>query len=236
MARIYGLFGSMTGKVADVVMSVRNGEQIARKYQPIVANPSTASQVASRAKLKLMSQLSAVLAPVIAMRRQGSVSSRNIFVKTNYPLAGYSRSEATVNLNALSLTGSAVSLPDVVISRGDSGVNVMLEGSAGTLDVDRVVYVLLTKTQDGKLRLRDSAVVSTAGESNHYPYNFAATGLECVVLGYGVRDNTEAARAKFGNMQAITASQVANLVVTRVLTEADLTLTETKGATLAAAV
>lgn len=223
-----------TGKLAGSVFSVRNGETIERAYQPIVANPSTEKQIESRAKFKLMSQLATVLSAVIAMRRQGPVSSRNLFVKKNFPLAGYSGDEATVNLNNLTLTGSPVSLPDVLINRGTSGIEVSLQFSAGTLDVDRVVYVLLVKTGDNKIRILSTAVVSTPGENNQYPYTFTSTGLECVVLAFGVRDNTDTAHAIFGNLVAATASQVASLVVSRTLTEADVTLTETRGATLAA--
>lgn len=86
MAKIYGLFGSMTGKLADTVMVVRNGEQIARKYQPVVTNPKSAKQVSNRAKMKLLSQLSAALAPAIAFPRLGMMSPRNRFTKRNYSI------------------------------------------------------------------------------------------------------------------------------------------------------
>ena len=116
MAKIYGLFGSMTGKVADVVMSVRNGEQIARKYQPIVTNPNTPAQVEARAKLKLMSQLSAVMASVIAIPRKGNVSSRNGFVKKNYQSLTYASQQADIALANVQLTDSVVAMPSIVIN------------------------------------------------------------------------------------------------------------------------
>ena len=229
MAKFYGT-AVKTGKVDSSVFSIRFGETIERQYQPIVANPSTAGQVAARAKLKLMSQLSAVLAPVIPMRRIGNVSSRNRFVKMNYDKAGYANNEATVDINSITLTGGSVALPNVTVRRTETNVVVALEGSAGSVYINRVVYVLLVK-QNGELRLRDTAVESTAGTGNTFTHNFSPSNLECVVLAYGIRDNTDAARTIFGNIRAMTASQVASLIVSRTLTDADLTLTETKGAT-----
>ena len=235
MAKIYGLFGSMTGKVADVVMAVRNGEQIARKYQPIISNPKSDAQVASRAKLKLMSQLSAVMAPVIALPRQGSVSSRNMFVKKNYMAATYADSQADITLTNVKLTDSVVSLPNIAsINRGDtSGINVHLSG-VPFLDVNRVVYAMFIKQEDGTLRYFGSRVISDPGDSNIYTATFPYTANECVFYAYGVRDNTEAARIAFGNMQAVTAETVAKLITSKTLLASDITLTETRAAILAA--
>lgn len=235
MAKIYGLFGAMTGKVADVVMAVRNGEQVARKYQPVVANPSTALQVQNRAKLKLMSQLSAVMAPVIAMRKAGVVSSRNLFTKVNYKLATYSNNTASIALDEIQLTSSVVSLPGVTIARSGSAITAQLQPAVGGMVLSRVVYALFTKQPDNTLRLRDTQVVSTPGVSNTFTASFEDSSLEHVILAYGVRDNTDAARATFGNMEAASGVDVATLIANRTLTDADVTLTETKGATLAAA-
>lgn len=218
----------MQGKVADVVMAVRNGVQIARKYQPVVSNPSTQLQVESRAKLKMMSQLSAVLAPVIAMPRMGSVSSRNRFVKANYELASYLNNEANVQVEKLKLTNSVVSLPDIEIDR--SGLNSTVSLSAPAQGLSRVVYVVLGREADNSLRLIAERVVENPGTGSIYGESIPlGTTGEVFVLGYGVRDNTDAARARFGNVQVLTASDVAKLIVTRTLTDTDITLTETKG-------
>lgn len=237
MAKIYGLFGTMTGKVADVVMTVRNGEQIARKYQPIVANPSTQAQVESRAKMKMMSQLSAVLAPFIAIRREGTKSSRNLFVKKNYGAATYEGTQASVNLNEVQLTKSAVALPTVVAARQVEAPST-LDVSLGypTADIDRVVYVGVLKGSDNKLRVAASTVISVAGEGSDYRGTLnMGDSREAVVLAYGVRDNSEIAKATFGDLTAISAEQVAKIIVSRKLTVADVTTTETRGTTVAIA-
>ena len=71
-----------SGRVAGSVFAVRYGEVIERAYNPYVSNPKSEAQVEARAKLKLLSQLAAVVAPVLAMPREGAKTSRNKFVAT----------------------------------------------------------------------------------------------------------------------------------------------------------
>lgn len=237
MAKIYGLFGAMTGKVADAVMVVRNGEQVVRKYQPVVSNPSTLAQIAARAKMKLMSQLSAVMSPVIAIPRMGAVSSRNLFVKKNYGISTFADNEASIQLANVQLTSSVVALPAISAARRADSISAYLSDAPtlGNLDVDRVVYCMFEKQSDNRLRFVDSKVATTAGDGGWGVTDLPLVNNEVVILAYGVRDNTEAARVAFGNLEAIAAQQVAKLVTSRTLTEADVTLTETRGFTLAAA-
>lgn len=227
MAKIYGLFGAMTGKLADTVMSVRNGDQLARKYQPVVFNPSTPAQVAQRAKLKLLSQLSAVMAPVIAIPREGSVSARNLFTKKNFRLTGYADSEATISLAGIQLTSSVVALPDVT-STASAGQITLALASAAT-DLDSVVYIVFQKTAANEIRLFDSEVVTTPGAGSTFSTTMYAPLGELVVYAYGVRAISDKGRAVFGNLTAPTAETVAKIVVTRTLSNDDYQMTETRG-------
>lgn len=233
MAKIYGLFGAMTGKVADVVMVVRNGAQIARKYQPIVSNPSSPAQVAARAKLKMMSQLASVMAPVIAIPKRGIVSARNLFVSANYPAASYDNGEASIELSDIKITRSVVSLIGIVATRNDNQLSLALSGSMQNLS--RVVYCLFSKQPDDTLRFVSSSVVSEQGEVSTFPTSMLIGATPHVVYAYGVRDNTEAARVAFGNLQAVQAETVAKLIASSVLTDADITVTETQYAAIAGA-
>ena len=226
----------MTGKLADTVMSVRNGEQLARKYQPVVYNPSTTAQVAQRAKMKLVSQLSAVMAPVIAIPRNGAVSSRNLFTKVNFPLTSFTDNEAEIALASVQITKSAVGLVPIRADRTEDGITVTLltravsgVGELSPSNYSRVVYAMFVKGSDNKLRFYDSQVVTEPGTLNSFQAEFPLTTQECVFLAYAVRDNTEAARVAFGNMQTVNAETVASLIVTRSLIESDVTLTETRG-------
>ena len=234
MAKIYGLFGSMTGKVADVVMAVRNGEQIARKYQPVVSNPKSTAQVASRAKLKLLSQLSACYAPVIAIKRQGSVSSRNLFLKRNYEFAGYANNQADITLPDVQLTNSSVSLSGFVVDRSGANMSLELAESMGN-SIDRMVYVVVKKTNGQELLIADSKVVDFSEGGGTFPTNMPKVTGEIVVMAYGIRLNNAAARIAFGNLTAPTAQEVAKLIVTMANADTALTLTETRGLQMAEA-
>lgn len=231
MAKIYGLNGVLSGRQGSTVFAVRNGENIARRYQPVVANPNTVAQVASRAKLKLLSQLSAVFAPVIAFPKRGSVSSRNIFTQVNYPSTTFADNTADIELNDIKLTRGLLTLSSLVLTRTSDRVEVSL-ASTPTLDVDRVVYACFVKNADNTLYFAGSRVVSEPGTGNVYSTSFVVgTSPTCVVYAYGVRDNTEAARVKFGDMIAPTAETVAKLITSRQLLESDITLTETVAST-----
>lgn len=234
MAKIYGLFGSMQGKVADVVMAVRNGEQIVRKYQPIVSNPKSDAQVASRAKLKLLSQLSANYAPIIAIKRQGSVTARNMFLKRNYEFAGYANNQADITLADVQLTNSNVALAGFSVDRAGANMSLELTEDMGN-SLDRVVYVVVRKSGNQELIIAASKVVEFAEGAGTFPTTMPKVTGEIVVMAYGIRLNNAAARIAFGNLTAPTAQEVAKLLVTMTNADTALTLTETRGLQMDAA-
>ena len=223
MAKYYGQ-GVKTGKVGASVFAVRFGETIERQYQPVVANPSTASQIEARSKLKLLSQLSAVMAPVIAMPRVGAISSRNMFTKENYGTTSYSDNQANIELLNVKLTRGILSLPAIQATRGDSNVTVKLTSPAY---YDRIVYCVFIKQADNTLRLEGSFVNSTPGVGNDFQQAMVIPNVPLVIYAYGIRDNNDAARAIFGNMEVVTAETVAKVIVSRTLKETDISLTET---------
>lgn len=216
----------MIGRRGNDVYSVRGGEQLVRAYQPNVYNPNTQLQVAARARMKLMSQLSAVMAPVIAIPKQGPVSSRNLFVQLNYAASSYTDNQANVTLSAIKLTKSVVALPAISTTVRESDMTVALSSSA--VQIDRMVYCLFIKQDDNTLRYITSRIVSEAGEQGTYAASFPVVTSNGVIYAYGVRDNTEAARVVFGDMVTPQAEDVAKVIVQRTLTDADITLTETR--------
>lgn len=231
---MYGFSGKITGKKGDAVFRVRNGEQIVSQYNPLVNNPQTRKQVEARAALKLMSQLSAIIAPVVAMRKQGAVTSRNLFVKANYPNVVVSGEKAEFPMYAMQLTSSHVGLVPFNASRADGlHLNVQLDEDA-TNNVDRVVYVAVVKMPDTSLRLIDSIVVDEPGQNGTYPGVLAYTANEVTVLAYGMRDNNDRVKAALGNIHGADAEGIAELITSRQILEGDITLTETIGLTLRA--
>ena len=212
----------MTGKLADTVMAVRNGEQIARKYQPVVFNPSTAAQVAQRAKLKLISQLSASLADMIAFRREGSVSARNIFTKKNFSKATYADNSASFPIDDIDLTGGVLECV-ASMAAGDSALTATV---FIPINVKRVVYGFYA-VEDQKLRLLSTGVETNSGNpSVNVSYPSIPT-VPVFFVAYGIRENTDAARAKFENMEVENVTPAATLDVVHTLTMADTTLTTT---------
>lgn len=232
MAKFYGS-AVKTGKLGGSVFAIRNGEVIERQYQPVVANPNTNAQVAARARLKLMSQLSAVMAPVIAIPRHRAVSSRNLFVKENYHKSSFASDTASIQLPSIQLTKGILSLPAITATRGTGTVEVSLNSSSK--EFSRVVYCCFSKQSDDTLRFYSSTVVTGTGDLSSYAGTLPAPTAGLVVYAYGMRDNTDAARILFGNLNVPTAENVAKVIVTRSLLESDVSLTETQGIEVARA-
>lgn len=236
MAKIYGLFGSMTGKLADTVMTVRNGVQIARKYQPVVFNPSTPAQVAVRARLKLVSQLSAVFGPGIAFRKNGIVSSRNMFTRVNMAKTSFNTndSQAEIAMLDIDLTGSAVGLPVVIPTRTTGHVQAAM--GANIADTfDSVVYVFVAEEEDNSIRLVKVENVTTPGEAGTFPtpeipLPSSRTGY---VYAYGIRLNSDTAKAKYLNVVGENPNAILDVV--RYSSESEVTVSETAAGAFTAA-
>lgn len=232
MAKVYGLTGKANGKFGNAVFRIRYGQQVMSQYNPVVANPRTQAQVDVRSKLKLVSQLSAVLAQVIAMPRIGAVTARNRFTKVNYQAAGVSDGLARIDLPVVQLTDSARRMPAFTVTR-DSGNSIdasLLEASP----FSRVVYVVVAKDIKGLLRVFDSAVVnnSAPGVANTFPAKMNYTSEAIVVYAYGITDLNEKASATFGNINSPTAESIARVIANRVLNYNDAVTTATNGAYL----
>lgn len=227
--RLTGITGTGSGKLGSSVFSVTSGTQIVRQYQPVVTNPSTAQQVNNRARLKLMSQLSTVMADVIAIPKNGMQSARNIFVQENFKATAAANGVASVDLAAIALTKGGMQIPNVLAERVEgTSVSVALADKADQL-VARVVYVMFYRNSAGELQLIDSAVVETAGENGTFPYAFPYQERDVVVYAYGIFDKNAKATAKFGNYAVTSGTQVAALVADRKISNNDFLLTKTRG-------
>lgn len=252
MAIQTSLFGKVNGKIGSVVFSTSGGKTIAREYNPNVANPSTEAQVNQRSRMKLMSQISSALAPVIVMPKDGLVSSRNQFVKKNFMWSMAAGGTAQVSYENLQITNSNRGLPQVSLKTdgSDPAIGLVSKPSA---DVKSVVYALFGKNSEGGLDFIGSFIISTATDESQYPDLFFQMIIdnagytkgvpknfrtdtwdqynEVVVYAYGISDDKESARAKYGNVNFDTAVDVAKLVGTRTIDFASTLFTMTRGAT-----
>lgn len=230
--KLVGITGTGSGKLGNSVFSVNAGEQIVRQYQPNVANPSTGSQVNNRARLKLLSQLSAVMGDVIAIPREGMKSPRNLFVADNYQFTAAEDGVASVQLASLNLTRGGIQIPAIFAERIDTtSIDVELNDPANKI-ISRVVYIMFVRNSSGELQLIDSAVVETAGESGKFPYSFAYQTPDVVIYAYGIYDKSAKASAKFGNYFVTSGTQVADLIAERKISESDYLISKTKGVVL----
>lgn len=221
-----------TGRLAGSVFAIRNGETIERAYQPVVYNPNTPAQVQNRAKLKLLSQVSAVYAPYIAIPRKGNASTRNLFVKKNYGATTYSDGSADVNLLRIALTNGVVGLPTINATVEGNNVNVALSSNASAA-FDNVMYVAFRRGSDGLIRAIGSVNVNTPGADGGFAGTIpfaAAAGV--VIYAYGVRLNTESARVMYSDLssraETTPATIVAFINTTRSSSVNDITLSETQ--------
>lgn len=231
--KINSILGKMTGKIGNLVVTSVNGEVIGREYNPNVANPNTASQQNTRTKFKLASQLSATMAPVIAIKKEGNVSARNLFVKTNFDSIRYNNGQANINLNVVQLTKSQRSLAGFNADRSGGAAIIVKLNADSAAQLSRVVYIGYKKLADGTLQLFDSKVCNTAGSDGLFSDVLRFEQGAVVLYAYGMKDLESGITSKFGNMQAPTAEEVATLLVSNTENMSSVQLTKTAGLTMA---
>lgn len=229
MAKMLYALGKASGKLGGQVLAVRAGQQIVRQRPVEVANPNTPGQVASRSKLKLLSQVGASIESVIAIPKSGLVSSRNKFTSANYRYTTYDGSVADLELANMQLTDSAVGLPGFSVTRSQAdGIQIELKESASG-QFARVAYVVIQVLDSGALSPFASVVQTTPGENGTFPAVLPFTDAPISVHAYGMRDSSAEASANYGGYQVVDAEGLARLVATRTLKESDYTLSETRG-------
>lgn len=232
--KVNSILGKMKGKVGNIVLTSVGGEVVGREYNPNVANPNTSAQQNTRSKFKLASQLSATMAPVIAIKKEGNISARNLFVKENFPAIRYSQGVADINLNVVQLTKSKRSFAGFNANR-TNGTAIAVElnaDSAATLS--RVVYIAYKKDANGTLIFFDSKVCNTAGAEGKFNDVLKYTADAVVLYAYGMKDLEAGISTKFGNMSTPSAEDVAQLLVSNTENMASVQLTKTEGLTMGA--
>ena len=227
--KLQGILGKGTGKLGNAVFAVSGGEQIMREYNPNVSNPNTEAQVVQRAKLKLMSQLGAALAPALGFKKMGLVSARNQFVSKNIGLAIVEENVASAPLSELQLTPSNVAFPALATPTATSGLMSVALASLPNGTIKRVVYVVYHINENDVLEYVASKVVSEAGEGGSFPTTFNGISGDTVVYAYGVKDNTSAATIKYEDMVADGTNDISSLKFIELFRTEGFDLTKTVG-------
>lgn len=229
--KLNGLLGTGSGKLGTSVFTTVKGVQIVRQHQPVITNPSTNLQVAQRSRFKLVSQLAASMADVIAMPRMGLTSSRNLFIKKNMPAILGDIEGAQVSYENLQLTNGTFALPAIKAARATGYLTLKLAIKANEL-VNRVIYCIFTKNQDGQLMLNTSKIVSDPGLDNDFQLKIEDIPGDLAIYAYGMKDTSASATATFGNYRVANASDIAALVSNRSISSKDFIFTKTRGTTI----
>ena len=217
-----------SGKLGNMVVARVAGETIARDYNPNVANPNTNLQVGQRSRFKLASQVSAALAPIIAIPRQGLKSARNLFVKKNFDNFVKVGDNSAVNLPALQITAGSFACPVMQIERLQQEINVNLYDSAPT-SISRMVYCLFKVNANQQLEFKESVIQEDAGASRTFEATFSPTTGQILMLGYAISDADASASAKYADYEVASAQNIAQLVATRALSTSDFRFSKTGG-------
>lgn len=221
-----------SGKLGATVFAVNSGVQIAREYQPKVSNPNTEAQQDTRARFKLMSQLSAVMAPVIAIKKDGLKTARNQFQSLNFDIVTYENENAAIDLNKVQLTKSNRSFAGFSADRSSGTAIAVLLNASMAATANRVVYIAYEKQNNGTLGLLGSKVCSVAGNDGKFADTLPYTDKSVVLYAYAIKDTDESVTVKFGNLVAPSAEKVAKLLVSSAENMNSVNLTKTAGLTM----
>lgn len=195
--KLNGFVGKGTGKLGSSVFAISGGEQIVREYNPNVSNPSTDAQVAQRAKLKLMSQVAAALASIIAFNKKGLVSARNQFIAANIPLVTFENDAAKLSLDTVTLTGSSVAFPEITATAGAEDVVAVSLASAAAANVDAVFYAAVKETEDARLEVVATSLQTTAGAGRTFEGSLEGVESNVYIYAYGLIGINNAAAIKY---------------------------------------
>lgn len=198
--KLNGIVGKGSGKLGASVFAISGGEQIVRQYNPQVTNPSTDAQVSQRAKLKLMSQLAAALAPGLGFKKMGLVSARNQFVSKNIGLCDFTENQASIVLEQLQLSPGSTDAPVLAVTRAASSTGLVVDlSNANNSRFSGIVLVSVERVADNNLRVL--AVDVATASSGVFPQSkpIAGSAEACIVYAYGVVSGLGNAKATYGN-------------------------------------
>ena len=202
--KLQGFVGKGSGKLGASVWVVRKGQQVVREYTAHVSNPKSTSQAHQRAKFKLMSQVTALLAPAMVNRPVGSESVRNAFTRENAALVVWDNegSRAKVDMLQLSLTSSSLGLPG--LSSITAAPDLAVSLSSVPFDaIDAVMYIAIAKMGDN-YEFVDSELVSDPGSDNHYgtTLHWPSASVSGIVYAYGLKWTSQSVRTLYESYKA----------------------------------
>ena len=218
-----------TGKFAGAAFqqSPGNGTILREVVKP--TNPSTEAQVEQRAKFKLMSQIATAFKSVIAMKREGNITPRNMFVKLNSPLLSFDKaqSRAEIELAKLLLTKSAQAVR--IVSKFNPEASTAIADIVADMDILFGGVFILVRPLENGISIKEIARETLEEPENTVAHTFEGVEAGDVILAYGITQDTTGLSVKYGNIEA--GQSDAWLNVLNNLAESS-SLTQTVGAVL----
>ena len=216
MSKSTHLLGKTSGRVGATVFKIVHGQQIVQEYQPKITNPNSVGQQNTRARFKLMSQLSAVMAPLAAFEREKLTSPRNVFVRENF--RNTIANDGTAAAALLDFQFAKGTLPGV------AAVNINRESEVMQVSVTKpdgvdVLYVLyFTREKDGSLALyRSAQMYEQSAGSSTYSDEYLPTPKETFVYVYGAQFKNDAGRTAYNDYIVDNGVEVANLISNHII-------------------
>lgn len=230
--KLQGFVGKGTGKLGASVWVVRKGEQIIREYTDKVTNPNTPAQVGQRAKFKLLTQLSAVIAGAGMFFRNlnAGESMRNAFMRANMGAVTLAQSGdvALLNVSEVALTDGHTTAPSATYNRTSGALSVDLSAAAMT-DIMGIGYAVITLPDVGRVLGYSARAEKGEGETSITATIIAPPAMvnKTNVLVWGYRIPDAAARAKYEAIAAAETADVVSLEFERMLREGLIEPTQT---------
>lgn len=229
MAKLIGMRSKASGSLGDTTYAISHGVQIAKAKIQEMTNPSTPAQVSARAKLKLLSQISACVANIIAIKRESLATPRNLFTKVNYGFTAMIDGVAELNLANMQFTKSSIGMVGFSVERV-SGYGLPVQLSENVDGVwDRVVWIVCKRLSDGRLQVAESKVCVIDEQIPNGATVMQDPGVDCTIHVYGIKELTERGRMAFSNLGVADAGAIASIVTSSDLRTTDVQLSETRG-------
>lgn len=242
MAKMQGLVGGLSGKMGNAVFRQRYGQTVVAQYQPVVSNPNTPAQQNARAAFKLITQLSAIMAPAMGTlgvitrpARQGR-NSRTGFVAKNYNLIQVDPSpeaaeRVTIPMEQLQLTDSFRPLTTLKNSSTSSTLIVAANNLPTDVASVRFVVVEYISMNGGSQAAIRSMVDVPVEDRSAAMEEAAAAGENLTVLAYGlIPSSAVRAKVNFDNIHTPADDDFISAVeLDKMVREGEMNVTMTNG-------
>lgn len=230
--KLQGFVGKGSGKLGASVFTVRKGVQIVREYTNRVSNPSTRPQVAQRAKFKLLTQLSAIVANAMAFTNVAAgQSQRNVFMKRNMNAVEvpFDMSEALLKVGEVELSDSAIMGGTIEYLVNEGAIVGTFKPTDGWRGMRVAVITLPSPGRVYGVSIRSAEVQPSAGAVEVRFIPKFPEAERTTVLGVFWRFRDANAEAKYND--ATSEGESINLVFDRMVKQGDIEFSKTVIAT-----